>query len=240
MSINVNLETYQISRNSIIFFPSQSYTHILKISQNIKSIVISFSDDFALSNLKNYNDINIVRLLSDNSTLITSLSPESSKSITGLADNLYQLNSDREQLFAMERIYHCFNSLTLELMVLHSKMQEDYHPKTSRQKTLIQNFMNMLFTHCKKERSVQFYADKLAVTPGYLSKILKEVSGLTASDIIEDAVVIEARNMLQNSNLSITQIADELHFSDQSFFGKFFKKKMKMSPREFRTRKVFT
>lgn len=240
MKININLEIYEINKNSIIFFPAQSYTQILHISEYIKSTVITFSDDFALSNLKNYSDINIVRLLSDNSTLVISLSPDSSKSIISLADNLYQLNSNRGQLYAMERIYHYFNSLTLELMVLYGTAQEDYHPKTSRQKTLIQNFMNMLFIHSKKQRSVQFYADKLAVTPGYLSKILKEVSGQTASDIIEGAVVIEARNLLQNSDLSIAQIAETLHFSDQSFFGKFFKKKMKISPKEFRNQKSFT
>lgn len=234
MKINVNLETHQIRNNSIIFLPSQSYTHIMNISQHIKCVAIAFSDDFAFSNLKNYNDINIVRLLSDNRTLVISLSPDESRNIVTLTDNLYKLNSDREQLHTMERIYHYFNSLALELRVLHSLAEENYQPKTSRQKSLIQNFMSLLSSHCKKERSVQFYADQLAVTPGYLSKVLKEVSGQTASNIIEEAVIIEARNLLQNSEWTVAQIADQLHFSDQSFFGKFFKKKMKISPKEFR------
>ncbi|MGI9579931.1 helix-turn-helix domain-containing protein [Chryseobacterium sp. RRHN12] len=234
MKININLEMNHISNNSIIFLPSQSYTHIINITKNIKCVAIAFSDDFAFSNLKNYNDINIVRLLSDNSTLVISLSSDESRNIVNLTDNLHKLNSDREQLHAMERIYHYFNALALELRVLHSLAEEKYHPRTSRQKSLIQNFMTLLSSHCKKERSVQFYADRLAVTPGYLSKVLKEASGQTASDIIEEAVVIEARDLLQNSEWTVAQIADQLHFSDQSFFGKFFKKKMKVSPKEFR------
>jgi YesN/AraC family two-component response regulator len=65
---------------------------------------------------------------------------------------------------------------------------------------------------------------------------VKEASGESTHNIITNSVIIEARDMLLHSNLSITQIADKLNFSDQSFFGKFFKKKMKMSPKMFRTK----
>ncbi|MEO2071142.1 MAG: helix-turn-helix domain-containing protein [Zunongwangia sp.] len=91
-----------------------------------------------------------------------------------------------------------------------------------------------LHQYSRKERQVQFYADKLCVTPDYLTKILKEASRMTTKEIIEEAVIMEARKLLMDNSLTIAQIADMLHFSDQSFFGKFFKKKMKISPNFFR------
>nr|WP_262916446.1 helix-turn-helix domain-containing protein [Flavobacterium pectinovorum] len=106
--------------------------------------------------------------------------------------------------------------------------------RTNRKKEIIKDFLSLLSIHVRDKRNVQFYADKLFITPGHLSKLLKEVSGNTSREVIEEAVVMEARNMLVDSSLSLAEIAEKLNFSDPSFFGKFFKKKMKITPKAFR------
>ena len=98
--------------------------------------------------------------------------------------------------------------------------------------------MKILENNFKKERSVQFYADKLFVTTGHLTKVLKDVGGKTAGELIDDAVIMEARILLANPSLTITQVADELQFTDQSIFGKFFKKKIGSSPSKYRKDKT--
>ncbi|WNW02394.1 AraC family transcriptional regulator [Tenacibaculum sp. HL-MS23] len=95
-------------------------------------------------------------------------------------------------------------------------------------------FLDLLNENFKSERSVQFYADVLCITSGYLSKVLKEVSGKTANQLIDEAVILEAKLLLNNPILSISEIAENLQFSDQSFFGKFFKKHTGLSPTAFR------
>ncbi len=86
----------------------------------------------------------------------------------------------------------------------------------------------------KEERSVSYYADKMFLTAKHLSTVVKEISGKTAGEWIDSLVVLEAKALLKSSELSIQEIADELHFANQSFFGKYFKHHTGMSPKEYR------
>ena len=86
----------------------------------------------------------------------------------------------------------------------------------------------------KKERSVSFYANKLCLTPKHLSGVVKEVSGKTAGEWIDRLVILEARAMLKTTEMSIQQIAEHLNFANQSFFGKYFKHYVGISPKEYR------
>ena len=104
----------------------------------------------------------------------------------------------------------------------------------TRQEKLALRFLKLLNENFKQERTVQFYADILCLTPGYLSKVLKTVSKKTAGQLIDEAVIMESKLLLKNQTLSISEVADELQFSDQSFFGKYFKKHTGHSPSKFR------
>jgi YesN/AraC family two-component response regulator len=104
----------------------------------------------------------------------------------------------------------------------------------SKQKTLVKIFLNLVHTHCKEERGLNFYADKLHITPKHLSKVIKENSNMSAAAWIDNSVVLEARAMLKSTNMTIQQISEELNFSSQTFFGKFFKRVVGVSPKEYR------
>ena len=97
-----------------------------------------------------------------------------------------------------------------------------------------ERFLNLVQIHFKIERFLKFYAEKLDLTPKHLSRTMKNLTGFTAVEWIERYVVLEAKVMLKASNLNIQQISDELNFPSQSFFGKYFKKNVGMSPKEFR------
>nr|WP_262909503.1 helix-turn-helix domain-containing protein [Flavobacterium chungbukense] len=98
--------------------------------------------------------------------------------------------------------------------------------RTNRKKEIIKDFLSLLSIHVRDKRNVQFYADKLFITPGHLSKLLKEVSGNTSRGVIEEAVVMEARNMLVDSSLSLAEIAEKLNFSVLKLVVKLYKKYM--------------
>ena len=86
----------------------------------------------------------------------------------------------------------------------------------------------------KQNRSVSFYADRLCLTAKHLSSVVKEVSGKTAGEWIDNFVILEARALLKSSDMSIQQIAEHLNFANQSFFGKYFKHFIGMSPKAYR------
>lgn len=95
-------------------------------------------------------------------------------------------------------------------------------------------FISLVQKYFKEERFLDFYASKMAITPKHLSRTVKQQTGFTAVEWIERYVILEAKVMLKSSSMTIQQIADELHFPSQSFFGKYFKKSVGMSPKEFR------
>ena len=106
--------------------------------------------------------------------------------------------------------------------------------RLSNDELLMQRFLAEVRTHYKQERRVVYYAERLHITTGYLSTLVHRVSGKSPSDWINDFVVMEAKVLLKSSALTVQQIADELNFPSQSFFGKYFKRLVGQSPKEYR------
>lgn len=107
-------------------------------------------------------------------------------------------------------------------------------PQMSKQEETFIRFTNLVKQNYKHERQVKFYAERLGLTPKYLSQIIKEQTGKSANDWIDEYVMLEAKALLKSSALSIQQISNELNFVDQSTFGKYFKAKEGISPKEYR------
>jgi AraC-like DNA-binding protein len=104
----------------------------------------------------------------------------------------------------------------------------------AKQNECVERFLELAEKHFKTERQVGFYAEKLHITPKYLSQIIKANTGKSANDWIDDYVMLEAKALLKSSKLTIQQISDELNFADQSIFGKYFKRLEGVSPKEYR------
>lgn len=103
-----------------------------------------------------------------------------------------------------------------------------------RRDELFKRFIVLLKENFKQEHFLSFYADNLCVTPKYLGTIVKQVSGQGVSKWINTYLMDEIRSLLRNSNLTVSEIASQLHFSNPSFFGKFVKAKTGESPQSLR------
>ena len=104
----------------------------------------------------------------------------------------------------------------------------------SRNEEYFNQFMGVLARHYMQQRSVGFYAGQLNLTPKYLTTIIRKTSGRTAVQWIDDYVVLEAKNLLKYSTMSIQEISYYLNFPNQSFFGKYFKNHTGMTPTAYR------
>lgn len=103
----------------------------------------------------------------------------------------------------------------------------------TRKTKYIHDFLLIVNENYKQERNIDFYANRMKISPKYLSLIIKESTGRSAAQWIDDFVVLEAKNLLLFSGKNIQQVAAELHFSSQSSFGKYFKHQTGLSPTEF-------
>ena len=115
---------------------------------------------------------------------------------------------------------------------------ENKEPSQNKYKnSVVAKFLELVQTHYREQRLISFYAGELCITPKYLSKLVKEHTGRSAGEWIESHVILEARAMLQSSDMTIQQIATYLHFPNQSFFGKYFKRATGISPKSYRANK---
>jgi len=105
---------------------------------------------------------------------------------------------------------------------------------STRHKSVFESFIELVEKYHNKERSVRFYADKLCITPKYLSQIIKNMSGFSAPEVINKYVILEAQHLLRHTDLSIKEISDQLNFPTTSYFYKYFKTHTGYTPNSYR------
>ena len=106
--------------------------------------------------------------------------------------------------------------------------------KSKRKEEIFKQFIAAVQDNYTKERNVIFYADKLCVSPKYLSAVVHEVSGKHATNWINEYVILECKAMLKVEGDSVKNVCNRLNFPNQSFFAKYFKQHTGMTPREYK------
>jgi len=127
-------------------------------------------------------------------------------------------------------------ALIYKMLELYGKRFSELPPEPqqmSRRMSYVHQFVKLVHQHHRQERSVGFYAERLFITPKYLSLVIKEHTGRSAAQIIDSYVILEAKNLLRFSGKNIQQVAYELNFPNQSSFGKYFKHLTGLSPSEY-------
>ncbi len=105
---------------------------------------------------------------------------------------------------------------------------------SKRTESIFIGFIHLLPDHFIEHRDIGFYADALHISTTYLSRIVRQISGRTVIDFVDRFLLMEAAFLLRTSPLSISQISDRLHFSDQASFSKFFTRLQGISPKNYR------
>lgn len=236
IKIQLNLITYILESNEMIAIKPQTVTQMLGMSSDLEIISVSFTVDFILQNSFKKIELDAFDFFTSNSIPKVKLLDDEMETSISLSKLLEKNNKFTSQkvFFKEEILTYTFGLLMYHYGSIYRKTYPNLEVNLSRHEELTLRFMKILNENLRNERTVQFYADVLCITSGHLSKVLKEVSGKTANQLIDDAVIMEAKILLGNPSLSIAEITQELEFSDQSFFGKFFKKHTGFSPTEFR------
>lgn len=120
------------------------------------------------------------------------------------------------------------------LSIYTSRMENSVKGNLRRKEDVFYKFLLLVEENFQKERSVNYYAERLDITPKHLSAVAKDTSGHTAGEWIDSYVILEAKLLLHNSELTIQEISTQLNFANQSFFGKYFKHHTGESPRAYR------
>jgi AraC family transcriptional activator of pobA len=232
VQLNVGLSSWHVVAPSIITLAPSDIRFFTKTSELLKMDVVFFKDTFLMERyadpffLSKYdffgnsdhhvlplNDIGFVKV-----NMIYELIH-----LTHKAVNPHKAELVRNYIFAL--IYEIDAGYRQDRALTPSPLRD--HP-------LFMKFRQLLTRHYIQERKLDFYAGRLHLAPKSLSAAIKKQTGKPAGKWIDEAVTLEAKVLLQNETLTVSQVAGMLNFSDQSVFGKFFRANSGMSPVEYR------
>lgn len=224
----IDLIPYEMKKGMVaVNIPGQLVMYD-NISTDFKGIYVMMSPRFVNSLGLPY-DFDLSNMAKE--TSVIDLSPEMFEALHTYCIMVSRL-LETERLFQAETLKHLTCAYFYGLSSYLYQMSEN--KEVSGNELLVKKFMEKVHEHYQKERKVSFYAKELCITSGYLSTIVANITGKTASDWIEEFVSLEAKALLKSTNMTIQQISDALNFPSQSFFGKFFKRIVGMSPKEYR------
>ena len=227
-------KTYKLSDGMLLVKTPDMILKIPGCNEACHFKVVAFTSQFGIASGIPIKHLETIALMASSNPVHT-LDTSEAATVDVLFSLLQQKESVNEkQELHDETIKHVFSLLVLEIISLIRKNITESSSGLNRKSHLTFQFLKLLREHIKEQRSVNFYADMLYVTPKHLSMCVKETTGKTCSEIIDEMVVAEAKTLLHNPAFTIGHVADVLNFSDQYFFSKYFKKRTGKSPLNYR------
>jgi len=228
---SINLKPYTTNGACLFRILSGQIMEYKSISDDFTGLFLVMSNKFTDSLMPNASE-RLPLTISVRDNPVSQLSPESLEGMIQYFNMLKRIIQEKDHPYRLEVARH----LTLAFFYGASV---DFHnlddkKKKSHNEMLVERFLELVETFYKEQRGLEFYADKLCLTPKHLSKVIKTTSGKPANDIIDERVTLESKALLKSTNMTIQQISDELNFPSQSFFGKYFKRVTGMSPKEYK------
>lgn len=233
--ISVNGEKYLLSSDTLAILSPLHLIRFAEVSKRFRCLLFcinkKFVDkigyfDFRKRILTGVNMINspVLNINGNDKKLLV-------ECVMNISGNMKRV----DHMFLLELVQNSLIMFYIELDNLISKEIVEYKTGlNSRKSKVLQDFMTLLLDNFKEEHNVAFYANELNITTQYLTKIVKSITGKTITDFIYEFIYNEAKSLLKSTNMSVQQIANILHFSDQSSFNKFFKRKSGLPPTAFR------
>ncbi|WP_281323484.1 helix-turn-helix domain-containing protein [Flavobacterium aestivum] len=235
ITVRINQIEFCIQTKELLVIPVGISLEILQICDDLEASLLFFTSEFIFKNTITKPNIGFFEFFITKSPKKVVLRDNDSLLLNDLFLLLGNENYKiREYMFYSEIQLLSFNLLLYVLAGIYNENFFNLKTKHSRKEILIFRFLEILNTHCTREHSVKFYSDALHISPGHLSKIVKQVTNKTIKQFINEAIVLESKILLRNGDLTILQIIEELHFSNSSSFSNFFKKNTSMSPSEYR------
>lgn len=221
-----------------IFFMSPGQAHKLEFSQDIEGFIFIFTSDFYLLDRSNQNSLIefpfFYTIHQDNPPLLLKNEDDNRFLETLFRQGITETERTGELAVEMLR-----SILDLILTTCSSRYQlTDSSLQKGKGQIIVKKFFHLIEENSQKKLFLSDYALMIGVTPNHLTQTVKLLTGKTSSRIIKAKQLLEIKRLLAHTNLSVTEIANQLNFEDQSYFTKFFKRETGLTPLQYRYDKV--
>ena len=224
----IDFDTFDITKGSL-FLMQPGQIHLWELSSDIDGYIVFFSKE--IYNL-HFRDKKIEEYLffqssKNNPELVLNINEM--KQIQPFFELMVNENQE-DQLQKKDKMLNLLDCILIEILRIYNV---DSSHSTSTYNHKLKEFEILLEQFYKTEKSPSFYADKMAITLKHLNRISKNILNITITELIARRVILESKRIMVDQNKTIAQIADELGYSNYSYFSKLFKKNVGITPTEF-------
>lgn len=229
VDVRVNMYNQRIEAGSLIFIGRYVVTEILHVSDDIQGFVLSLSDEMLRLSLGNSMPKAFDGHLQDFRLSLTDAE-------INYLDSLHLIIYDalKQEMSSTKVVVQLVGALILHVAYLWEKSESQPAGKRSREQQLFSEFIRLVSQYASSHHTLDFYASSLCVTPRYMSTTVRNVSGKTAKYWIDEAIVNAIKVQLRYTDKQTAQIAYDMNFPNPSFFCKYFKRLVGMTPLEYR------
>ncbi|MDO4159750.1 MAG: helix-turn-helix domain-containing protein [Prevotellaceae bacterium] len=227
---------YVLTRNNFGYFIDKPEVELYSVSDNIKAYVLFGTDDYIVKLLKNNPPLPFSFMMMVRKNPKGTLTPDVTRLMLRRLDSMYEICLNEKHIFYNEMIRCAFRMFLMDIANAHIKDggDEDNEAQSDRKKSFFIRFTKLLGAHVHREHTIGFYASELCITPQYLNRIVKELSGKTVYGWISYNLVGEISKRLETTDDTMHKIAQDLNFSNQSTMEKLFKRETGYTLTEFK------
>lgn len=233
LTVDMNNVTYQLEKNCSLFVDRKVVINNIKHTENFSCIICAMSTDIGFAFFNKSLLQSIMHIMANP---VIKLEQDEVDLMMKYYDLLVFKMDHQEMNYGRETvrdIIRCFAYDLLSNINLH--LNQDSGDEMLRQgDRIFRRFMLLLADNTNVNRSVKSYADELCVSPKYLTSVCRKHSDFTTSELIATAVISRIKQLLLYSDMSIKEVAGEMGFDNLSFFGKYVKKHLGLSPNHYR------
>lgn len=230
--LNIDMREYMLEENMICTIFPGTIVLCTEISDDLLFFSLFFAIDF-LAEMPQIKSISFVERIKQYP--IQQLSSMDTSDFISYFSLIERQSRNRQKKFADKTAKGLVYSLYSEIVSLYYLQQTvKEEAPSSRQSEILNHFFLLLREYSSLRKDISFYADKMCLTPKYLSTKIKQITGKSVFEWVNSSMIIKAKVLLKTNDKSIYHISEELHFPNPSFFSRFFKKHTGMTPNEYR------
>lgn len=234
--VTIDVFNGKITRNTQVFLLPRSIMMLTNVSADFQVTILAFSREL-LDEASYHIHMEFFHFIHKHP--VYHCSNEQAEAARNWLQSAFYVYRDKENMFRNIIIKNRLQNILLEIYdKIQRSLELQPEPSSSRKQDLFNKFIALVHDHAPLERGLPFYADKLCLSTRYLSAITRIVANVSAKEIIDRLVVLQIKVMLQSTDQSIQEIADELNFHDQSYLGHYFKKHTGESPSVYRKKNL--
>lgn len=224
---------FEVSAPSLVVLQPSVSRRVIKEPENVEKKLLALSKNITDILFSNTEE----RLLLNRTFFLNPVFPLSEKQYQTFLHYFSIIEreiKDTDNLQVNQTVACLLRVLLSKYPITDTAKEIERNGEHNRKKLLSQNFYIVLHTFSKKERSIDFYAHELSVSPQYLSKAIKEATGKSVGKWIDDYVIDDLKVSLRSKEKSIQKVSEEYHFDTMDALGKYFKRHTGMAPSEYR------